>query len=40
MVMHPVVEGSFMSAVDQISKLELLRAPPRAIRVIEEEFVA
>jgi homoserine dehydrogenase len=40
MVMHQVREGSFMNAVEEISKLELLRAPPRAIRVIEEEFVA
>jgi len=40
MVMHPVVEGRFIDAVESISKLELLRGPPRAIRVIEEEFVA
>lgn len=39
MVVHPVVEGSFMRAVEQISRLEFLRAPPRAIRVIEEEFL-
>jgi homoserine dehydrogenase len=38
MVMHPVAEGSFRSALDEISKLDLMRAPPRAIRVIEEEF--
>jgi homoserine dehydrogenase len=40
MVMHPVAEGRFAAAVELISKLEFLRAPPRAIRVIEEEFVA
>ena len=40
MVMHPVAEGRFTSAVEQISELEFLRAPPRAIRVIEEEFVS
>ena len=40
MVMHPVAEGRFTSASTLISKLAFLRAPPRAIRVIEEEFVA
>jgi len=39
MVMHPVAEGRFIRAVDEISKLDLMRAPPRSIRVIEEEFV-
>jgi homoserine dehydrogenase len=39
MVVHPVAEGHFMNAVGLISKLDLLRAAPRAIRVIEEEFV-
>ncbi len=39
MVMHPVREGNFNSAVARISQLEFLRSPPRAIRVIEEEFV-
>jgi homoserine dehydrogenase len=38
MVMHPVAEGSFRDALDEISKLDLMRAPPRSIRVIEEEF--
>jgi homoserine dehydrogenase len=38
MVMHPVAEGRFTRAVEEISKLDLMRAPPRAIRVIEEEF--
>src|SRR3954447_3869059 len=40
MVMHPVAEGRFGAAVEEISKLSLLRAPPRSIRVIEEEFEA
>jgi homoserine dehydrogenase len=39
MIVHPVPEGSFMEAVEQISHLRFMRAPPRAIRVIEEEFV-
>ena len=39
MIVHPVAEGSFMDAVAQISELGFMRAPPRAIRVIEEEFV-
>ena len=38
MVMHPVAEGRFRNAVDALSALELLRSPPRFIRVIEEEF--
>jgi homoserine dehydrogenase len=40
MVMHPVAEGRFRSALDAISKLDLLRSRPRSIRVIEEEFVS
>jgi homoserine dehydrogenase len=40
MVMHPVAEGQFTRAVEAISKLELMRAPPRSIRVIEEEFLS
>jgi hypothetical protein len=38
MVMHRVPEGRFTAAVREISKLSLLRSPPRSIRVIEEEF--
>ncbi len=38
MVLHPVLESQFFAAADTISQLEVLRAPPRAIRVIEEEF--
>jgi homoserine dehydrogenase len=40
MVMHPVAEGRFTEAVGLISKLGFLRGSPRAIRVIEEEFVS
>jgi homoserine dehydrogenase len=38
MVVHPVLESRFQAAMDQIAELEVLRAPPRAIRVLEEEF--
>jgi homoserine dehydrogenase len=38
MVMHPVLESRFQAAMSEIAALELLRAPPRAIRVLEEEF--
>ncbi len=39
MVMHQCAESRFHSALEGIAKLDFLRAPPRAIRVIEEEFV-
>ena len=39
MVMHEASESSFGAALGEISKLEILRSQPRAIRVIEEEFV-
>jgi homoserine dehydrogenase len=39
MVMHEGPESRFFAALDEIAKLEFLRAVPRAIRVIEEEFV-
>ena len=29
----------FQEAVEEISRLDFMRSPPRAIRVIEEEFV-
>jgi homoserine dehydrogenase len=38
MVMHAVLESRFAAAMERIAKLEVLRAPPRAIRVLEEEF--
>jgi len=39
MVVHPVLESSFFAAVERIAALDFLRSPPRAIRVIDEEFV-
>jgi homoserine dehydrogenase len=38
MVLHPVLESRFAAAVAEIARLDVLRAPPRSIRVIEEEF--
>jgi homoserine dehydrogenase len=38
MVTHPVLESRFFAAMDEISELDALRRPPRAIRVIQEEF--
>ncbi len=38
MVVHPVAEAQFAAAIEQIAQLDVLRAPPRAIRVLEEEF--
>ena len=38
MVLHPVPESRFGAAVTEIERLDILRAPPRAIRVLEEEF--
>jgi homoserine dehydrogenase len=38
MVTHPVLESGFFAAMEEISKLDALRRPPRAIRVIQEEF--
>jgi homoserine dehydrogenase len=39
MVMHEGPESSFFKALDEIAGLDFIRAQPRAIRVIEEEFV-
>jgi len=39
MVVHPVLESRFEAAMAEIAELDVLRAPPRAIRVLEEEFV-
>jgi homoserine dehydrogenase len=39
MVMHEGPEERFRAALDEIATLDFLRAAPRAIRVIEEEFV-
>jgi homoserine dehydrogenase len=38
MVLHPVLESQFTAALRALAELDVLRAPPRAIRVLEEEF--
>ncbi len=38
MVLHPVLESRFEAAIEEIDRLRVLRAPPRSIRVLEEEF--
>jgi homoserine dehydrogenase len=38
MVLHPVLESRFAAARVEIAELDTMRAPPRAIRVLEEEF--
>jgi homoserine dehydrogenase len=40
MVTHPILESRFYAAVELIAGLDFLRARPRAIRVIDEEFTA
>ena len=39
MVVHPILESRLFAAVELIGRLDFVRAEPRAIRVIEEEFV-
>jgi homoserine dehydrogenase len=39
MVTHPILESRFYAAVDLIAGLDFIRSRPRAIRVIDEEFV-
>ncbi len=39
MVMHECPESRFYAALEGIAKLDFMRSPPRAIRVIEEEFL-
>jgi homoserine dehydrogenase len=39
MVLHPLLESRFYAAVRLIGQLDFMRSSPRAIRVIEEEFV-
>jgi len=39
MVVHECLESRFAEALEAIDALDVLRAPPRAIRVIQEEFV-
>jgi homoserine dehydrogenase len=38
MVLHPLLESRFYAALRLIGQLDFMRSPPRAIRVIEEEF--
>jgi homoserine dehydrogenase len=38
MVLHPVLESRFSAAMEQIAALGVMRAAPRAIRVVQEEF--
>ena len=39
MVTHPILESRFFAAVELIGGLDFVRSRPRAIRVIDEEFV-
>ena len=39
MVTHPILESRFYAALELIAGLDFIRARPRAIRVIDEEFV-
>ena len=39
MVIHECLEDVFAGAVEELGELDFMRAAPRAIRVIEEEFV-
>lgn len=39
MVLHETPESAFYGALSELAKLDFMRATPRAIRVIEEEFV-
>ena len=39
MVVHPVLESRFAAAMEMLAGLGVMRAPPRAIRVLEEEFL-
>ena len=40
MVTHTVLESRFFAAVEMIGALDFMRAAPRAIRVIDEQFTA
>jgi homoserine dehydrogenase len=39
MVVHECLESRFTAALEAIDRLDVLRSPPRSIRVIAEEFV-
>jgi len=38
MIIHPLLESKFFAACDLIAGLDFVRAKPRAIRVIDEQF--
>ncbi len=40
LVVHPVLESRFFGAVQLIAAKDFVTSPPRAIRVIDEEFTA
>jgi homoserine dehydrogenase len=39
MVVHPLLESRFFAARDLIARLDFVRSQPRAIRVVEEEYL-
>jgi homoserine dehydrogenase len=39
MVTHPLLESRLFAALEQIGRLDFVRSRPRAIRVLDEEFV-
>jgi homoserine dehydrogenase len=39
MVTHPVLESALRTAIDRVDSFDFVRSAPRAIRVIEEEFI-
>jgi homoserine dehydrogenase len=39
MVIHPLAESRLREAVERLGRLDFMRSVPRAIRVIEEEFI-
>ena len=39
MTVHPILESKLFAALRLMGQLDFMRSPPRAIRVIEEEFV-
>ena len=39
MVTHSIRESDFYSACERIAELEFIRTAPRAIRVIDEQFI-
>jgi homoserine dehydrogenase len=39
MIIHPILESKFLAASELISRLDFMRSAPRAIRVIDEEFL-